>query len=116
MKQTLAILSAILLALPACRTSAQVGHDEVSLEWLVASSDSVVRATVARVTREPAAGQWVWLSVTLAVRETLKGKAFRLITVAQHPLAWDRIYDEWRDLKREQLWFLQRNEKFGEQA
>src|SRR5262245_53235296 len=61
---------------------AQVGYTPSSIEWLTASSDVVAVASVADLAykdRRPEPGEtrshWQWVTVTLEVRPTLKGKA-----------------------------------------
>ncbi len=71
---------------------AQVGYTPSSIEWLTASSDVVVRASVAELAfkdRAPNVGetesQWQWVTVTLKVRSTFAsssagGRCFCLYT------------------------------------
>jgi hypothetical protein len=94
-----------------------MGYHADSLEWLVASADVVVRASVAEVLREPSADddQRDWATVTLKVHETLKGDAMT-VTFSERKLTFDKRYEGWREANSEQLWLFVRNEKFDETA
>lgn len=97
--------------------SAQMGYQACSLEWLVADSDVVVRASVAGVERAPVVHEddgvfrnpEVWKTVTLRVRETLKGEPAGSLTFVERTFAFDQIVEGWKDAGREQLWFLVRD-------
>jgi hypothetical protein len=103
---------------------AQMGYTAASLEWLVANSDVVVRASVDRIKPTPVVqvkegvyrNPEVWKTVTLKVHETLKGDPTESLTFVERTLAADGIYEGWRDAGREQLWLLVRQEKDGDDA
>jgi hypothetical protein len=98
----------IALALTASQSFAQMGYQACSLEWLVADSDVVVRASVINVEQE------VWNTVTVKVHETLKGDRAETRTFDDRDPASKKIYEGWRDAGREQLWFLVRGERRGD--
>ena len=100
---------------------AQMGYTAASIEWLVANSDVVVRASVDRIKTTPVVqvkdgvyrNPEVWKTVTLKVHETLKGDPTESLTFVERTLAADGIYEGWRDAGREQLWLLVRQEEDG---
>jgi hypothetical protein len=93
-------------------TSAQpLCHTYNSLEWLVAHSDLVVRASVAEVATAPSQGQQAWKIVTLKVHETLKGDAAKALTFAEENSQGSMLYERWKDAALEGLWFLVRNKE-----
>ncbi len=119
MKQaTIPFVLAILVA--TSEPSAGVGFAQfgcrthLSIEWLTASSDVVVRASVADLAykdRAPQAGemqaQWQWVTVTLKVRETLKGKApEKIVYVIEQPRGADTL-PKWKKSGQSVLWFLE---------
>ncbi len=90
---------------------AQVGHQEPTLEWLLARSDLVVRASVAEVSKEllpkePFSPDRAWAIVTLKVHETFKGRPPETLRIAEWSSASDRRHEDWRDAGRELLVFL----------
>ena len=91
---------------------AQVGHQEPSLEWLVARSDLVIRASVADVSKKPLPEDRAWIIVTLKVHETLKGRPSETLAFAEHGISSDRRYEGWKDAGRELLIFLLKNPKY----
>jgi hypothetical protein len=99
---------AVAWSLTSSQAFAQMGYQACTLEWLVADSDVVVRASVARVVPE------VRDTVTLKVHETLKGDGARTLTIDDQNLAFCKIYEGWRNAGREQLWFLVRSEGRGD--
>lgn len=90
---------------------AQVGHQEPSLEWLVARSAVVIRASVADVSKELLPDDRAWIIVTVKVLETLKGRPPETVRFAEHSLSSDRRYEGWKDAGRELLVFLLKNPK-----
>lgn len=101
-------------ALAAGVSFAQIGYQASSLEWLVADSDIVVRASVMSVARTPVVHEEdgvhrnleVSKSVSLRVHETLKGTPAKSRAFVERTHAFDAVYEGWRDAGREQLWFL----------
>jgi hypothetical protein len=91
---------------------AQQGHQEPSLEWLVARSAVVIRASVADVSKELLPNDRAWIIVTLKVHETLKGLPPETPTFAEDSSSSDRRYEGWRDAGRELLVFLLKNPKY----
>ena len=85
----------------------QPGFQEVeSLEWQVADAKVIVRATIVETTREPGEADHVWETVTLKVRETLKGKHQQTIKfVVDHYTSDDQL-SAWMSGKAELLLFL----------
>ncbi|MFZ5831066.1 MAG: hypothetical protein ACOY3P_13325 [Planctomycetota bacterium] len=80
-----------------------------SLEWLVADSDVVVRASVAEMADGVGADGVRWKLVTLTAHEQLKGKAVEPCTFAVESAQDDRTYEGWKDSDGDQIWFLKRN-------
>ena len=115
-------VAAIAWALIAGRATAQMGYQACSLEWLVADSDIVARASVSKVERvfipnpEPKMYREPedWKTVTLKVHETLKGDRTESLTFTERAFGSDRIYEGWKDAGREQLWFLVRDKERGD--
>ena len=115
-------IAAVAWVLIAGRGSAQMGYQACSLEWLVADSDVVVRASVSKVERVPIPNPEPkmyrepedWRTVTLTVHETLKGDRAESLAFTESALGSDRIYEGWKDAGREQLWFLVRDKERGE--
>jgi len=95
---------------------AQMGYEAPSIEWLVADSDVVVRALIVNVERTPVPNPNPETyrnpverqTVTLKVREALKGQAVDSLTFSRQTSPSDRIYEGWRDAEMEQLWFFKR--------
>jgi hypothetical protein len=92
---------------------AQIGYGPPSIEWLTASSDVVVRASVADLgfkDRAPKAGetesQWQWVTVTLTVRATLKGKAPETIVFVIEQVRGVETLPRWKESGQAVLWFL----------
>lgn len=78
-----------------------------SLEWLVASSDVVVRGVIVDIT----ADQGNWNIVTLDVLETLKGAKAQRLKFAAHKLdKADAALAQMKESKRELLWILKRQD------
>lgn len=103
-----------LLALAAMALAQPQAHDEPSLEWLVARSDLVVRASVTEVSKEllpkePFPHDWAWIIVTLKVHETLKGRPPQALQFAERSLTYNMRYEGWKEAGREFLVFLVRN-------
>lgn len=101
---------------------AQMGYTADSIDWLVADSDVVVRASVAEVKSTPVVqpqdGMYRnpedWKTVTLKVHETLKGDHDESLIFVERTLASYKVYEGWRDAGREQLWFLVRKKEQDE--
>lgn len=113
----LVVLALAVAAIPApSAVRAQMGYEAPSLEWLVADSDVVVRALVVNVERTPIPNPNPETyrnpverqTVTLKVREALKGQALDSLTFSKQTSPSDRIYEGWRDAGIEQLWFFKR--------
>lgn len=92
---------------------AQVGYTPSSIEWLTASSDVVVRASVVDLAykdRAPNVGetrsQWQWVRVTLKVRATLKGKAPETIVFVIDQVRGMETLPGWKESGQPVLWFL----------
>jgi hypothetical protein len=92
---------------------AQIGYTPSSIELLTAASDVVVRATVADLAykdRAPGIGetrsQWQWVTVTLKVRATLKGKAPETIVFVIDQVRGMGPLPEWKKSGQSVLWFL----------
>jgi hypothetical protein len=92
---------------------AQVGYTPSSIEWLTASSDVVVRASVADLAykdRAPEKGetrsQRQWVTVTLKVRATLKGKAPETIVFVIEQVRGMETLLGWKKSGQPVLWFL----------
>lgn len=100
---------------------AQMGRTAYSLEWLVADSDVIVRASVAEVERVPIPNPEpkipqnprVEKRVTLTVDETLVGEHTHFLVFTDQTLAYDHILEGWKDAGTELLWFLKRVEERG---
>lgn len=91
---------------------AQVGHQEPSLEWLVARSAVVVRASVGDVSVELHPDDRAWLIVTLKVHEKLKGRPPETLRFAESTLSSDKRYEGWKGAGRELLVFLLNNARY----
>jgi hypothetical protein len=87
---------------------AQVGFTFNSLDLLVAQADVIVRGTIVDVGRGPAINNMVTCVVTLDVRETLKGKESKRLTLVAHQHEQGRTLEQWRDAKSDLLLFLNR--------
>jgi len=87
-------VAAAVIAVAAEVSFAQVGYTLASLEWLAADADVVVRGSIVDVSRDPPDGQWVWLTVTLKVDETLKGEHAPRVKFAVHTLTCDERYQQ----------------------
>ncbi len=98
-------MAAMLLAQP------QAYHAP-TVEWLVARSDLVMRASVAEVSKEPLPPFRAWIIVTLKVHESLKGTPPETLQFAEDSDAGDKRYDGWKDSGREFLVFLSRNPRY----
>jgi len=92
---------------------AQVGYSPSSIEWLTASSDVVVRASVVDLAykdRTPEDGrtrpQWQWVTVTLKVHTTLKGKAPETSGFVIEQLRGMETLPRWKQSGQAVLWFL----------
>lgn len=113
MKPTVAQLTLVIIAVAsaASESRAQIGYTPRSIEWLTASSDVVVVASVAELAyedREPltAETQSQWVTVTLRVRRILKGEAPETIVfVIDQPRGMD-LLPKWKDSGQPVLWFL----------
>ena len=95
--------------------TAQIGMTAKSMEWQVARSDVVIRATITKVVRDKPrreTDQLVDIRVTLKVLETLKGKKSESITYLTDTMKDWRIYEAWRDARLEFIVFLVRNKDF----
>ncbi|NQT39357.1 MAG: hypothetical protein HQ581_17805, partial [Planctomycetes bacterium] len=99
-------VAAAVIAVAAEVSFAQVGYTLASLEWLAADADVVVRGSIVDVSRDPPDGQWVWLTVTLKVDETLKGEHAPRVKFAVRTLTADERYQQWKDSGQQQMWFL----------
>jgi hypothetical protein len=95
------------------KTFAQYGYSPSCIEWLTASSDVVVRATVAELAfkdRAPMPGeaesQWQWVTVTLKVQSSLKGKPPQTIVFVVEQLRGSETLLNWRKTTQANLWFL----------
>jgi hypothetical protein len=93
---------------------AQIGYSPLSIEWLTASSDVVAVASVADLAskdRTPEPGetrsQWQWVTVTLKVRATLKGKARKTVVFVVERPRGDDTFSRWKESGQSVLWFLQ---------
>jgi hypothetical protein len=100
-----AVVAAV-IAVAAEVSFAQIGMTLMSLEWLVADADVVVRGSIVDVSPEPPDGQWVWLTLTLEVDETLKGEHAPRVRFAVKTLTADERYQQWKDSRQQQMWFL----------
>jgi hypothetical protein len=97
---------------------AQIGYTPSSIEWLTASSDVVVRATVSDLAfsdREPEVpslpSEWQHVTVTLKVLTTLKGKPPESIMfVVDQPRGVETL-QAWKKSAQPVLWFLIENVK-----
>ncbi len=89
---------------------AQIGYEASSLEWLVGDSDVVVRGTIADVWRRETSGKDK-LTVTVDVRETLKGQATKRLKFVVYIFPVDKTFDELRDTSQEAMFFLVRAER-----
>ena len=93
---------------------AQIGYALTSVEWMTASADVVVLASVAdlvRKDRAPQAGearsQWQWATVTLKVQTVIKGKAPESIVFVEERPRGDDTFSRWKESGRSTLWFLE---------
>jgi hypothetical protein len=104
----------VAISCPGAGTSfAQVGYTPASVEWLTASSDVIVRASVAELAfkdRAPMPGetesQWQWVTVTLKVHSTLKGKPPQTTGFVVEQLRGSETLLNWRKTGQPLLWFL----------
>jgi hypothetical protein len=102
-------VSAIVLGAVATGSGrAQVGYCTTTIEGMVAGSDVVVRARVARCSRGEVKEQRRRQVVTLKVMETIRGREGDTLTFMHEGLASDHIFEAWRDAGREHLWFFAR--------
>jgi hypothetical protein len=102
-------MASVLLA--GVRTShAQIGYQAASLEWLVADSDVVVRATVVDVSREPANGL-DRVRVTVDVHETVKGRPTKRLKFDAYAAPEVKTFEELKETGQESLLFLVRAER-----
>jgi hypothetical protein len=114
---SLLTLAVAALALIASQCSAQMGYHACSLDWLVADSDVVARASVLKVERVPIPNPEPKMyrepedriTVTLKVHETLKGVRAESLEFTEEISGHFRVYDGWKEAGREQLWFLVRD-------
>ena len=93
---------------------AQKGYSPSSVEWLTASSDVVALASVADVAykdRTPGPGEtrseWQWVTVTLKVRTTLKGKAPETLVFVVERQRGDNTFSRWKESGQSVVWFLE---------
>jgi hypothetical protein len=91
-------------------SQAQIGYQAASLEWLVADSDVVVRATVVDVSPRPAE-RFDRVTATLDVHETLKGRPTKRLKSVVYVTPAVKTFDELRDTGQEALFFLVRAER-----
>lgn len=106
----------IVIAMAPGFAQAQMGYEAPSLEWLVADSDVVVRATIIEVESNPVPNPdphtyrnaGVRKTVTISVLETLKGEHAEALTLAEGTLASNRMYEGWQIAQTELIWFLKR--------
>ncbi|HLG42220.1 MAG TPA: hypothetical protein VI643_02560, partial [Planctomycetota bacterium] len=99
-------------ACPPAAIAQPLGHDAESLEWAVARSHAIVRASVLRVERERDEGGEPWAVVTLKVAETLKGGQKDDLSIAIGERGSDGPFDAWTKAKQEALWFLVQTKRF----
>ena len=92
---------------------AQRGYSPRSIEWLTASSDVVVVASVVDLAYQDRASkagevrsQWQWVTVTLKVRATLKGNAPETIVFVVEQARGMNILPRWKESAQSVLWFL----------
>ena len=113
---------AILVAstLGAGASFAQMGYTPSSIEWLTASSDVIVRATITDLSfadREPeVAGtrsEWQHVTVKLKVLSTLKGKAPATITFVWDQPRGAETLPKWKESAQPVLWFLVQKAREG---
>ena len=91
-------------------SQAQIGYQAASLEWLVADSDVVVRGTITDVSRRETTGKDK-LTVTVDVRETLKGRPTKRLKFVVYIFPEDKTFDELRDASQEAMFYLVRAER-----
>lgn len=114
MKTLLPLLLAFLLCGAAARESAaQVGYTASSVEWTTDAADRVVRASVRDLQFRDApplysTDRWQWVTVTLAVQETLKGETGNRLVFTVRRTRDDRTLRDWRASGQSLLWFLKR--------
>ncbi len=113
-------LFATLSALGAGPCFAQRGYTVSSVEWLTASSDVVVRATVADLAFEDGApgtrgerSAFERVTVTLKVTSTLKGKAPVILTFVHEQSRGTKTLSDWKKSEEPVLWFLVDNADDG---
>ena len=101
---------------------AQMGVVKPSLEWMAATSDVIVRASVVGMSdkeprSDPGGGesQSAWITVTLKVHETVKGKHSHQITFVADIFRGSDFLQEWKDSDEELIWFLDRTKVDAEQ-
>ncbi len=93
---------------------AQMGYTQASIEWLVADSDVVVRASVVDVSPERPdreREELVWKTITVDVHETLKGSHVKLLDFAYLSHAQARMFEDLKHSRREFLCFLMRGDR-----
>ena len=86
---------------------------ENSVEWSVVDSDLVVRGRVVAVKAAAIEDDNGWHRVTLAVEETLKGKARKSVEFIYHSSAKDKELALWLAKKTEMVCFLVRSERYA---
>jgi hypothetical protein len=86
---------------------AQIGYQAASLEWLVADSDVVVRATVVDVSREPANGL-DRVTVAVDVSESLKGRPAKRLKFVVYAAPAVKTFEELKETGRDSVLFLVR--------
>jgi hypothetical protein len=109
MKYTTLFVAMLVLAGGPGRVFAQYGADFESIEWIIASSDVVVRATVEDLAFKdfvPAFGDGQWVTITLKVEATLKGKAPEKIVLIVKRLRGEKTLPNWKQSSQSVLWFL----------
>ena len=120
MKNTFAIASIVaflhFLGAASGEALAQVGHDETSLEGHAAQAEVIVRARVARVMRGQKQETHWTEAVTLAVTETLRGPAKKILTFAHSYSFETDVFQAWKEARCEHLYFFVRNAQYREDA
>ena len=107
-------LSALLGVVASQPAIAQRGHGVNTMEWQVARSDVVVRATITKVVRDIPREQFeAYVAVTLKVHETLKGTKSESLTCLMESFKGDKRYEGWRDAKLEFIVFLVSNDAYS---
>src|SRR5690349_11538362 len=103
------VVAASVLSLAAPHCFAQIGFTHYSLEWLVAASDVVVRASVNDFTVKQFGPHDRVATVILEPKEVLKGKSGDRIEIAAEFNGDDDPLVQWKKSAVEVLWFLSRS-------